>query len=183
MIEKIKISSLVVLGLLPNYLLYKLSYHFNFVEILGYIIYAIAALFIIFRWHLMNIQKKQTTYLFSLLGMLFIIINLGIFLDFNHTPNFENLLVIENHHHQIKFKKSGDFVLRETCDNIKYYYEQGKYELIEDTILLNGKVFNRKNFNKLSIKGKKVQLVSEDEKRNDYFTFSIIEDNRNKELK
>jgi hypothetical protein len=69
--------------------------------------------------------------------------------------------------------------LRETCcHQEKHSYAYGEYELIGDTIFLDGKVFNRKRFNKLSIKGKEVTLVSEDEKRNDYFTLTIIEDNR-----
>ena len=124
-------------------------------------------------------KTKFSTYLYGWSAVFFIALNLGIYLYFSYQHNSEDLFVVTSERHQIKFKQNGNCVLKETCcHNEKYSYIYGEYELIGDTIFLDGEVFNRKRFNKLSIKGKEVTLVSEDEKRNDYFTLTIIEDNR-----
>ncbi len=181
MLEKIKISLLVWFGFLPTYILYNLCHSFSFEAIFGYFFYLIIILFVFFMiaFGKHSGKTKFSTYLYSSAAVFFIALNLGIYLYFNHQHNSGNLFVVENERHQIKFKKNGSCVLRETCcHNKKYSYIYGEYELIGDTILLDGEVLNRKKFNKLSIKGKEVKLVSEDEKRNDYFTLTIIEDNR-----
>lgn len=152
MIEKIKVSLLVWVRFLPSYSFYKSYSQFSYEGMFRSLFYLCLILFAFFM---------------ALFGKL------------PDETKVTNLFVVENEHHQIKFKTDGHCVLRETCcHQEKYSYAYGKYELIGDTIFLDGKVFNKKNFKILSIKDKEVRLVSEDEKRNDYFTLTIIEDNR-----
>jgi hypothetical protein len=157
MLEKFKVSLLVWVGVLPTCNFHQSCSRFFYGGI--FVFYLCFTLFAFF-------------------------VAIFIFGEPAHEVKITNLFIVENEHHQIKFKTDGHCVLRETCcHNEKYSYIYGKYELIGDTIFLDGKVFNKKNFKILSIKSKEVRLVSEDEKRNNYFTFDIIEDNRNKNFK
>lgn len=154
MFKKLKTSLLGWFGFLPPCSFHTSHFRFSYEGIFGSLFYLCLMLFAFF---------------------------IAIFGRLPDEKKVTNLFVVENEHHQIKFKKSGNCTLRETCDNVTYHYAHGKYKLVENTIIINGKVFNRKNFNRLSIMGKKVKLISSDKKRNDYFTFDIVEDNRNEE--
>ncbi|WP_291728345.1 hypothetical protein [Bernardetia sp.] len=152
MLEKFKISLLVWVGFLPTCSFYPSRFSSSYEGIFSSLFYLCPILFVFFM---------------ALFGIL------------PNETEVTNLFVIENEHHQIKFKTDGHCVLRETCcHSEKYSYAYGEYKLKGDTILLDGKVFNRKDFKTFAIKGKRVRLISKDEKRNDYFTFEIVEDNR-----
>lgn len=144
-----------------------------------YLVFIVLCCSLAFLSHYLK-ESKYLIYSYTFSVIFFFTVSLCIFFYFDYYRlNSKNLFIVENEHHQIKFKTDGHCVVRETCcHSEKYCYAYGKYELTENTILLDGKVFNRKNFKTFTIKDKKVRLVSKDEKRNDYYTFEIVEDNR-----
>ncbi|WP_375559609.1 hypothetical protein ACE193_18000 [Bernardetia sp. OM2101] len=155
MFKKLKTSLLGWFGFLPPCSFHTSHFRFSYEGIFGSLFYLCLMLFAFF---------------------------IAIFGRLPDEKKVTNLFVVENEHHQIKFKTDGNCVLRETCcHHEKHSYAYGEYELMGDTIIIQSKQLNRKNFNRLSIMGKKVKLISSDKKRNDYFTFDIVEDNRNEE--
>ncbi len=177
MIEKIKISSLLLFGFLPIYLLYNLFHTFSFEKTIIYLFYLIITLFVFFMaaFGKHSDKTKYTTYLYGGAALFFIILNLGIFLFYNYKLNSENLIMVEKDSIQIQFKKNGDCISKQKCDE-KYHYSYGDYQLTDDVIIVDGKGFDKDHDIKFIIKDTTIQLISNDKQKREYNTFDIIKD-------
>ena len=144
--EKIKIYSLIFIGILYTYILYQ-SYHYdNIFQIFFYVILGGIGLYILYNSIFNEIEKykkskKLKSFLITFIGIFFILLNLGIYIYYELKINYPILLEAKMHGVYFHFNKNGEYFIRSGgYGDSKVFY--GKYTIKDSLITLDKKYFD-----------------------------------------
>jgi hypothetical protein len=144
--DKIRIFSLITVGLLFSYTLFE-SYHFdNILEIFLYVIFGGIGLFIFYNGIFDEIKKHNKTkelksFSLTFIGTFFILLNIGIYFYFETKLNSPTLIKAEMHGVYADFKKNGKYIIKSgSWASKKHFY--GNYSIKDSLITLDRKYFD-----------------------------------------
>ena len=128
-------------------------------------------------------RKTLNCYLPTFVGIIFIILNIGIYLNFKIKEYKPTLLKAENHGLYADFKKNGTYIIKSGSWAGKTHF-YGTYSIKDSLIILDKTDFDKVLFtNKLIIQKNKnlnyiIQIDNKGIELNDNFRFEITLDNR-----
>lgn len=198
MTEKTKIIIQLICGIVFTYILFQ-SYHYdNIFQIFLYVIFGGTIIYLFINGIFDNKEnykktKELKSYSLTIIGIIVIIINLGIFSYYEIKLNSQTLLKAENHGVYADFKKNGDYVIKSgSWASKKHFY--GNYTLTDNIIIVDRNYFDdvlvtnkfaiRKIKNafgqddKGKIKNYLLELDKNGKEINNNYLFEIVEDNR-----
>ena len=138
-----RIISLSIIGILFAIVLYY-SYQFdNLFRIFFFLILGISFFFIFYKTTTGNYtdykkNQKAISYLPTLIGIGFILLNIGIYYHFENKLNLPSLIKAQNHGVYADFKENGQYIIKSGSWATKVH-QYGTYKL-EDNIIIADKL-------------------------------------------
>lgn len=141
-----RITTLSIIGILFATVLYFSYQYDNLFRMLFYLILGILFSYIFYKTVLENNvdfkkTKKTTSYLPVLIGIGFILLNIGIYIYFENKLNLPSLIKAQNHGLYADFKKNGDYIIISGSWAMKVH-QYGTYELKDSIITAEKLKFN-----------------------------------------
>jgi len=138
-----RIISLSIIGILFTIVLYFSYQNDNLFRMLFYVILGILFIYKFYKTVLENNvdfkkTKKATSYLSALIGIGFILMNIGIYIHFENKLNSPSLIKAQNHGVYADFKKNGDYIIKSGSWATKVH-QYGTYKL-KDSIITADKL-------------------------------------------
>lgn len=146
MIDKNKIFTLIISGILFSYILFQSYHQDNIFQIFIYPIIGGIGLYTLYKVILDDSErykktKKLKSYFLTFIGMLLVFLNLGILCFFEIKLNSETLLKTKNHGVYADFKKNGEYIIKSgSWASRQHFY--GTYTLEDNLIIVDRKSFD-----------------------------------------
>jgi hypothetical protein len=141
-----RIISLSIIGILFAIVLYY-SYQFdNLFRIFFYLILGILFTVVFYKTALENHTEykntnKKNSYLPILIGIGFILLNIGIYIHFENKLNLPSLIKAQNHGVYADFKENGEYIIKSGSWATKIH-QYGTYKLEDNIIIVDNLKFD-----------------------------------------
>jgi len=146
MIDKNKIFTLIISGILFAYILFQSYHQDNIFQIFIYPIIGGIGLYTFYKGYFDDIKryektKKLKSYSITIIGLFLVILNLGIVSYYEIKLNSKTLFKVVNHGVYGDFKKNGEYIIKSgSWASRKHFY--GKYSIIDSLITIDRKKFD-----------------------------------------
>ncbi|MEO1032685.1 MAG: hypothetical protein AAFX55_14830 [Bacteroidota bacterium] len=136
-----RIIILSIIGILFGFVLYYSYQYDNLFRTFIYLILGVLWIFIFFKTIQENSasfkkSKKVVNYFPTLIGIILIVINFGIYIHFESKLNLPTLIKAQNHGVYADFKKNGEFIIKSGSWATKVH-QYGTYTLEENVITVD----------------------------------------------